>query len=89
MILEYNEEEIINNLSCNTSAYENLKLKDGTIFENKDDFVNYIKEHTEVEIDYNYQDSGRTKISMITNLNEIDWSYLSRIVAMSFCEPRS
>ena len=77
MYLKYNEEEIINNIGLydNQSIYAKLKLKDGTKFKNKTELLNYIKEHTDVEIDYNYQGSGRIKISIITNLNEIDWSY--------------
>ncbi len=75
--LGYNREEIINNLTLfdQSNAYNNLKLKDGTAFATKQDLEEYIKENTEIEIDYNYKDSGRTKISIITNLNEIDWSY--------------
>ena len=79
MNLISNEEEIINNIGLydRNNAYQNLKLKDGTTFESKEDLVKYIKEHTEVEIDYNYnyQNSERTKISIQYNLNEIDWSY--------------
>ncbi len=55
--------------------YLNLKLKDGTKFKTLEELINYIKENTTVEIDYNYKDSGRTKISLIYNLNNIDWSY--------------
>ncbi len=76
--LSYNKEEIINNIKLYDSPhdeYKNLKLKDGTSFASKKDLENYIKENTEVEINYNYQDSGRTKISMTTNLKDIDWSH--------------
>ena len=72
-----NEKEIINNLYLYDSKnyYKNLKLKDGTNFTSRKDLEEYIKEHVQVEIDYDYKGSGRTKISIITNLNEIDWSY--------------
>ena len=75
--LSYNEEEIINNLSIYISeeAYKNLKLKDGTTFKNSKEVLNYIKNNIQVEIDYNYKNSGRTKISFTVNLNEMDWSY--------------
>ncbi|MDO4283562.1 MAG: Cna B-type domain-containing protein [Clostridia bacterium] len=74
MILDSSEEEIKESIS-NNLPYENLKLKDGTIFNTRQELVDYIKNHTKVEIDYNYRESGRTKISMIYNLNGIDWSY--------------
>ena len=57
--------------------YYDFKLKDGTKFESLEQLINYIKENTTVDIDYNYRNSGRTKISIIYNLNEIDWSYYS------------
>ena len=77
MYLSNNQENIINSIEIydKYNAYKNLKLKDGTTFASQNDFINYIKENTEVEIDYNYKDSGRTKISIITDLKEIDWSY--------------
>ena len=58
-------------------AYKYLKLKNGTTFSSSKELETYIKEHTQIEIDYNYKNSGRTKITLIMNLNEIDWSYFS------------
>ena len=74
MCLTSTEEDIKNSIQA-SNLYAYVKLKDGTIFNTEKELNKYIKEHTEIEIDYNYKDSGRTKISMITNLNEIDWSY--------------
>ncbi len=74
MNLVSDKQEIIESITSDFS-YNNLKLKDGTIFNTKEDLENHIKENTTVEIDYNYRNSGRTKISIIYNLNEIDWSY--------------
>ncbi|MDO4282544.1 MAG: hypothetical protein Q4D02_02815, partial [Clostridia bacterium] len=74
MNLVSTEKEIIESLACGLS-YQSLKLKNGTIFNTKTELVDYIKEHTTIEVDYDYKNSGRTKISIIYNLNEIDWSY--------------
>ncbi len=73
MYLTSTEEDIKNSIIG--LSYSKIKLKSGTIFNTNEELNEYIREHTKVEIDYNYKDSGRTKISMITNLNEIDWSY--------------
>ncbi len=74
MYLKSNEAEIINSLITNDS-FKNLSLKDGTVFETKEELENYIKQHVTIEIDYNYRNSGRTKITLITNLNDINWDY--------------
>ena len=72
------KEEIISSIKIDTAfPYKNLKLKDGIIFNSKRELENYIIENTTVDIEYNYRNSGRTKISIIYNLNEIDWSYYS------------
>ncbi len=75
--LNCNEEEIIDSISFydSYSRYMHLKLKDGTSFKSRKEFIDHLKQQTTVEIDYNYQNSGRTKVTIITNLNEIDWSH--------------
>ncbi len=75
MNLAMNKEEIKNNISINRDLYSYLKLKDGTTFDSYKEFENYLKKNTTIDIDYNYKNSGRTKVSIIYNLNEIDWSY--------------
>ncbi|MDO4283000.1 MAG: hypothetical protein Q4D02_05115, partial [Clostridia bacterium] len=74
MILASSEEEIKESITSNL-PHQTLKLKDGTIFNTKEELEQYIKENTTVEIDYNYRNSGRIKVSIIYNLNGIDWSY--------------
>jgi len=74
MNLVSSENDIIESITSNL-PYEKLKLKNGTLFNTKEEFESYIKGNTIVDIDYNYRESGRTKISIIYNLNEIDWSY--------------
>ncbi len=80
MNLVMSKEEIKNSINIdyrigNQYVYRNLKLKDGTKFNTPAELENYIKEYSTVDIDYNYRNSGRIKISIIYNLNEIDWSY--------------
>ncbi len=72
-----NKEEIINSIGCLMllKDLEHLLLKDGTRFIDYKDFLKYIKKNTQVDIDYNYKNSGRTKVSVTYNLSEIDWSY--------------
>ena len=86
MYLESTEEEIINSLVIGDeyNEYRNLKLKDGTYFRSKTEFDNYVKEHINIEIDYNYQNSGRTKISVQYDLKGIDWSHFLTDSLMSF-----
>ncbi|MDO4283668.1 MAG: hypothetical protein Q4D02_08550, partial [Clostridia bacterium] len=74
MNLVSSREEIIESITCDF-PYQNLKLKDGTTFSTQVGLENYIKENTAVTIDYNYKDSGRTKINITYDLNGIDWSY--------------
>ena len=77
MNLNFDERQILNNLKIRDMSqhYKNLKLKDGTEFKSAQELLNFIKKNTKVEIDYNYQGSRRTKISIISNLDDIDWSY--------------
>ncbi len=70
------KEEITDSIfTGNNFEYYKLKLKNGDKFNNRFQFEEYIRNNTIVDIDYNYRSSGRTKISVIYNLNEIDWSY--------------
>ncbi|MDO4282209.1 MAG: hypothetical protein Q4D02_01115, partial [Clostridia bacterium] len=69
-----NEQEIINN-STIEGSYQYLRLKDGTEFNSKSELENYIKENISIQIDYNYKNSGRTKIQITYDLNDLDFSY--------------
>jgi len=72
--LSSNKEDIINSIkSKDILPFRDLSLKDGTKFSTEKELLEYIKENMTVEIDYDYRESGRTKISIIYNLNEIKW----------------
>ena len=75
--LDTNEEEIIQSLEiCNlNSYYKYFKLKGETRYLSLNELRAYIKEHTTVKIDYNYKNSGRTKIGIEFDLSGFDWSY--------------
>ena len=82
MNLESTESEILEATSLKNSSgsttfdvFKYLTLKDGTTFDSEEQVINYIKDHTTVDIDYDYQGSGRTKISIKYDLNGIDFSY--------------
>ncbi len=76
MKLSSSKEEMINSISLiKNFNLDNLKLKDGTIINSIYKFEDYIRKNVKIEIDYNYKDSGRTKVSIIYDFNDIDFSY--------------
>ncbi len=80
MTLEYSTpKSVIQGISGPEYASIFLKLKDGTKFSSDAAFSQYLREHTTVEIDDNYRNSGRTAIKMEIHLDDLDYSEYSRL----------
>ncbi len=75
MYLSSTKEEIIKSMWPYSFFNSNIKLKDGTTFKNSNEFLEYLRTRLQIDIDYNYKNSGRTKLSILLDLNEIDLSY--------------
>ena len=70
------EQEIIDSIIDTEGSYSWFELIDGTRFKSKEQFNDYLKSITSVDFNYNYKDSGRTKIIITIDLNDLSFESL-------------
>ena len=63
------EEEIIESLTV-SSHYSQIKKQDGSNFTSSEEYKEFIKQHTEVHIDNNYKNTGKTCVEIIVNYED-------------------
>ena len=81
MEINCTEEEIIENLTV--SYYSQIKKQGGLNFATSEEYKKFIKEHTKVNIDNNYKDTGRVCVEIIVNYENDPLDIYS--IANSYC----
>ena len=76
MELTSTKEEMINSIDGSAPYSYFLDLEGNTLFKNNQDFKNFIKEHTEIYIENNWNNTNRTRLTWKINFKDTPFVYL-------------
>ncbi len=69
MELNATKEEIIDSITIANSNYQRIKKQDGTTF-TKEEYINFIKQHTTINVDKNYKGTGQLWVEIVVDYHE-------------------